>query len=268
MPSRQLLTDARQSRLLHRLATQFAAAVAEGSEVHETPGYRIHVWPTADPFYRNVAIPIDAAASTQSAVAAMLRVFAANGRRARLEFFEELWPDLSDVLEQAGLFLERRGEVMVHSVGVPCPAMSVPRVQALDAATPRGLLDRFLDGAAAAFGEPAAMLATGEVDRLALGLRTGTVVAAAAMAGKTPVAGASVIRAGAVGELVGVWCLQAWRRRGLARSSCRLVIERFFRAGGEVVWLSAGDAASTNLYRGLGFVACGTQLNFAEPAVA
>ena len=58
LPSRPIVSEAGPRPLLRRLAAQFAAAVAEGSEIRETPGYRIHLWPTPDPFYRNVAIPV------------------------------------------------------------------------------------------------------------------------------------------------------------------------------------------------------------------
>ena len=47
-----------------------------------------------------------------------------------------------------------------------------------------------------------------------------------------------------------------------------MLLERFFAAGGELAWLSAADVASAALYRSLGFAPCGTQLNYAGPAVA
>jgi hypothetical protein len=47
--------------------------------------------------------------------------------------------------------------------------------------------------------------------------------------------------------------------------ACALLLGRFFAEGGEVAWLSAGDAASAGLYRTLGFRPCGTQLNYARP---
>jgi ribosomal protein S18 acetylase RimI-like enzyme len=134
----------------------------------------------------------------------------------------------------------------------------------LTADEPRPMLASFLGGAAEAFGEPAAMLAAGEVERLATGLARGAVVAAAALMGGRPVSGASLIRAGRVAELAGVWTSAAWRRRGLARRCCALLLERFFGGGGEVAWLSASDAAGASLYRSLGFAPLGTQLNYAR----
>ena len=72
-----------------------------------------------------------------------------------------------------------------------------------------------------------------------------------------------MIRTGAVAELAGVWTLPGWRRCGLARACCRLLLDRFFATGGELAWLSVGDAAGAALYVGLGFRPCGTQLNYA-----
>jgi ribosomal protein S18 acetylase RimI-like enzyme len=125
------------------------------------------------------------------------------------------------------------------------------------------LLALFLRAAAATFDQETAMLAPGEVERLGDGLREGTIMVAAASREGRPVAGASLVRAGDVAELVGVWCRQDWRRQGLARACCRRVVEHFRAAGGDLVWLSTGDEASTGLYRSLGFSPCGTQLNYA-----
>jgi predicted GNAT family acetyltransferase len=86
--------------------------------------------------------------------------------------------------------------------------------------------------------------------------------------GELPVSGSSLIGPGPVAELAGVWTRPPWRRRGYARAVCRLLLERYFAAGGELAWLSAGDLASGALYRRLGFVPCGVQLNYVGPASA
>ena len=44
--------------LLARLEAQLHEALAEGSEINETSAFRLHVWRTPDPFYRNVAVPL------------------------------------------------------------------------------------------------------------------------------------------------------------------------------------------------------------------
>jgi ribosomal protein S18 acetylase RimI-like enzyme len=257
-----------RGRLLRRLAGQFAAAVAAGSEVHEVPGFRVHLWPTVDPFYRNVAIPVREVDDWRGAIAAMARVFEDRGRTPRLEFFSELWPGLAAALEASGFVLERRGELLVSGrldLAQPCVSSIAPRLLAGDDPPPR--LAAFLAGAAEAFGEQAAVSAPGELERFADGLRQGALAAAMVPAeGEvTPVSGATLVRAGGVAELAGVWTRAGWRRRGHARAVCALLLERFFAGDGEVAWLSAGDAAGAGLYRGLGFWPCGTQLNHARP---
>lgn len=249
--------------LLARLADQFAAAVADGSEVHDLPGFRVHLWREADPFYRNVAIPTGPACDLPPAIGVMTALFEAHGRIPRLEFFAELWPGLAGALEAEGFTLERRSPVLVLDASrAPAPA-AAPRL--LDAGTPTALLGAFLAGVAAAFAEPAMTPAPGELDRFARGLREGGIAAAAVLtvAGE-PVSGASLIRTGPVAELAGVWTMPGWRRRGLARAVCASLLARFFATGGEIAWLSAGDAASEALYRSLGFLPCGTQLNYAR----
>jgi ribosomal protein S18 acetylase RimI-like enzyme len=256
------VSEAARRALLARLAAQFAEAVADGSEVHEIAGFRVHLWHAADPFYRNVAIPVGPVDDWRPAIAAMRDLFEEHRRTPRLEFFAELWPGLAAALEAAGFQAERRAAVMTRGPEGPLATGAPARL--LTADEPRPMLASFLGGAAEAFGEPAAMLAAGEVERLATGLARGAVVAAAALMGGRPVSGASLIRAGRVAELAGVWTSAAWRRRGLARRCCALLLERFFGDGGEVAWLSASDAAGASLYRSLGFAPLGTQLNYAR----
>jgi ribosomal protein S18 acetylase RimI-like enzyme len=257
-----------RERLLRRLAEQFAAAVADGSEVREVPGFRVHLWPAADPFYRNVAIPVREVNDRRGAIAAMAKAFEDRGRTPRLEFFAELWPDLAAALEADGFVLERRGEVMACGRLDPAsPSVALVAPQLLGGDEPLPRLAAFLAGAAEAFGERAAVSASGELGRFADRLRQGALEAAMVLADSeaTPVSGATLIRAGGVAELAGVWTRAGWRRRGYARAVCALLLERFFAEGGEVAWLSAGDTASAGLYRSLGFRPCGTQLNYARP---
>ncbi|HEX6011194.1 MAG TPA: GNAT family N-acetyltransferase, partial [Geminicoccaceae bacterium] len=147
----------------------------------------------------------------------------------------------------------------------PFLAPPAPHLLARDEPLPR--LAAFLAGAAEAFGEQAAVSASGELERFADGLRQGALAAAMVPADREamPISGATLIRAGGVAELAGVWTRAGWRRRGHARAVCALLLERFFAEGGDVAWLSAGGTASVGLYRSLGFWPCGTQLNYARP---
>lgn len=254
--------------LLERFAAQLLAAVAEGSLIHETEAFRIHLWPTPDPFYRNVAVPVRPAADWPRAIAAMRRVFAAHGRTPRLEFFAELWPGLEAALEDQGFVPERRAAVMARGPGTVAGGEAAgPRPVLLTGDASLPLLATFFAGAFEAFAEPLApATCEAEVARLAAGLRGGTIRAAAVLADGRPVSGASLIGVGPVAELAGVWTSPAWRRRGLAAAACASLLARLFAEGGELVWLSAVDAAAAALYRRLGFGTCGTQLNHVAPA--
>lgn len=250
--------------LLPHLARQFASAVADGSEVRDAEAFRVHLWPTADPFYRNVAVPVAPTADWPHAIGAMRRVFAEARRTPRLEFFAELWPDLPEALERAGFVREREGEVMAMAAGQLVPTPVPEALQLLDGTTPLALLARFLARAGEAFGETDALQVPGELARFADGLRRGTIGAAAVLVAGEPVSGASLTGLADVAELVGVWTHSGWRRRGYARAACTAVLQRLFRHGGRLAWLSAGDTASAQLYRSLGFRPCGLQLNYVD----
>jgi ribosomal protein S18 acetylase RimI-like enzyme len=251
--------------LLPRLAAQFAAAVADGSERYDTPGFRVHIWPAPDPFHRNVAIPVGSECAQPEAVADMLRLFAECGRAPTVEYFAELWPTLAPALAAHGLELDACGDVMVTAPPAR-PATPADSARLLTADDAPALMHEFLSGANAVFGQRAALLAPGEPERFAAGLRRGTLAAAAVVRDREPVAGASLIRAGTVAELAGVWTRPKWRRQGHARACCRLLLQQFFADGGELVWLSVHEPEAGSLYADLGFRACGTQLNFVGSA--
>ncbi len=260
------MTTGARHHLLRRLAAQFATAVANGSVVHDAGSFRVHVWPTADPFYRNVAVPVEPTGDWPQAIAAMQRVFALAGRTPRLEFFAELWPDLPAALDAAGFVTERHSEVMALAPTQLVPAAVPVEPRLLGAEAPRSLLAAFLAGAGEAFGEAASLQAPGELERFADGLRRGTIEAAAMLDATRPVSGASLTGRADVAELVGVWTCAEWRRRGYARATCTRLLQHLFDAGGALAWLSAGDSASCRLYRSLGFQPCGVQLNYVGPA--
>ena len=254
------MTTARPE-ILRQLAAQFAAAVAEGSTRHDVPGFRIHIWPMPDPFYRNVAIPTDPACVRPDAVEAMLGVFAAHDRLPTVEYFEELWPALAAVLTAHGLVQDNRGQVMALE-GPPAGAGPPSGARLLGPGDPPGVIGDFLLGAATVFGQRAGLLGPGEIERFADGLARGTLAAARVRRGQETVAGASLIGRGAVAELAGVWTLPASRRQGHARACCRLLLEDFFAGGGKLAWLSVHEPEAGALYAALGFRPCGTQLNF------
>lgn len=250
--------------LLARLEAQLHEALAEGSEIHETSAFRLHVWRTPDPFYRNVAVPLLPQANWSSAIDELRVLCERCERRPRVEFFGELWPTLEAALASAGFMAEARWPVLAARAAPERPAAAA-EVVLLTGATPVPVLRACLEGAAAAFHEPAAYInAPGELERLQEGLASGSLRSAAIFVGGLPVSGASLAGRGSVVELLGVWTSPSHRRLGLARAACAELLHGFFAGGGEIAWLTSASEAGHGLYQKLGFVACGTHLDYAD----
>ncbi len=265
---------------LAAVEAQFLAAMATGATTVETPAFRVHLWPEPDPFYRNVAVPTHRVAKWAPAIAAMRQAFAAADRAPRLEFLEDLWPDLSPALIDAGFAAASRMPVMIATDRPPespaDPASGRP-VTHLDGATGREVLEAYLEVANAAFGQPlppatrsreVALLESGlERGRCRIGVifdEAGDVLAGAGLIGITslPLGGGAPVP---VAELAGVWTAADHRRCGLARRVTAAVLDRFASAGG-VAWLAAEEERSAALYARLGFREIGHQRTFSEPA--
>jgi ribosomal protein S18 acetylase RimI-like enzyme len=248
--------------LLARLQAQLRRALASRSEVIELSAFRLHVWPHGNLFYRNIAVPMRRPAAWDPAVSELLARFDALGRSPRLEFVEELWPDLPAALEVRGLRCEMRAVAMALDA-TRAPSGSAEPAVRLGPEQSDERLARFIARAEAVFAMPPRAIPTAELDELRGELATGRTITTAVLAGEQPVAAASLAGCDGTAELVGVWTLPGQRRQGLAAACCRLAIQEFVRASGELVWLSAPGTDGERLYRRLGFVAVGTQLNYA-----
>jgi ribosomal protein S18 acetylase RimI-like enzyme len=250
--------------LLARVQAQLRRGFASGSEVRTTDAFAVYLWLHGDVFYRTRALPLRRPQEGWAAdIAAMLDVFAAAGRTPRLEVLEELWPDLPPALIAGGLVCELRARVLIRRGAAPPGAAD--GIVLLEPALGHAPLSAFIAAAEAAYGMAPREIPAAETELLARELEEGLTVVAAAFADGGPVAGASLIGIGAVAELAGVWAAPGWRGRGLAHAACARALGAFAARGGELAWLSAGDATAERLYRRLGFVPAGTQLNFVRP---
>jgi GNAT superfamily N-acetyltransferase len=198
----------------------------------------------------------------RTSVEALLELGRSHGIVPRLEFMAELHPTLPSALERSGFRRLSADPVMTTTVGrlAPPPGLGAStRYRRLDPRDGARLRD-FVEVQADAFGMPRA---TGYafLERMHRTLAGGDALAALLQVGGALAAGACLQRAGDWAELVGVFTVPAMRRRGLARALCATLLADATAAGIAQVWLSAaGDAE--RLYRRLGFMPVGTQLNY------
>jgi ribosomal protein S18 acetylase RimI-like enzyme len=104
-----------------------------------------------------------------------------------------------------------------------------------------------------ALAERAASVDAGKLAFARGRLARGLTVTAAAFVGRDPVASGSHQPIDGVTEIVGVACLPAFRRRGLASAVTSALAEDAARRGVSTVFLSADDDAVARIYGRLGF---------------
>jgi hypothetical protein len=251
--------------VLERIERQLHASLALGSRSRQLGAFKLFVWPTPDPHYRNAAVPTAKPARWAAAIAELLTAFMAEGRPPRLEFFVERWPGLREALEAAGLEVQLEAPVMaIENPPSPTALLRLPQgtLMRLKGHESNDALFAILAAAGSAFGETATA-SRGEMAVLRQRLRADQIRAAVLWDDGAPVAGASLVGTGPVRELAGVWTRPDRRRTGAAMRCCLNLIEGFFNSGGELAWLSAGSPASAALYARLGFHRIGTQLDMA-----
>lgn len=211
----------------------------------------------------HVAVPSGSEPHDWSAsVESLIGLGRSHGIVPRLEFMAELHPTLPSALEHNGFLRVSADPVMTAALTrlAPPPELAAStRYRRLEPQDGRRLRD-FVEAQAEAFGMPRA---TGYafLERMQRTLGEGTSLAAVLLVGGVPAAGASLQRAGDWAELAGVFTAAGMRRRGLARALCARLLSDAAAAGITHVWLSAASDAD-RLYRGLGFVPVGTQLNY------
>jgi predicted GNAT family acetyltransferase len=216
-------------------------------------GFAIY-WTPDDPTpWMNYAVPkLDAGAGQ---VQELIAAFATINRQPRLEFFAARYPNLRAELTRAGFGIEMQAPVMTMTAEQRTPAGSGHVTTASPADVP--LINSITDVAFGAESTEAQRTTT------AMAIAEGRYLAALAWEDGIPVSAGFAIGSAKVREIAGVATLPDYRRRGHAGSVIQALLKRFFEAGGEVAWLTPGDAGAEQLYTKLGFVAAGTQLNMA-----
>ncbi|MDQ3701991.1 MAG: GNAT family N-acetyltransferase [Chloroflexota bacterium] len=265
--------------LLRRLEDNASGAAARGRESVECGPFRALLDPSTDMVWLNYAVPISPGAllpgpALETALADLRHAFQARGRRLRFEFTAGLWPTFPTLLEQAGLVLQARHPLMVCTPADFTPVRP-PGVQArlLDGADrpalatfltvrQQGFADLFAPADLASASDPPQARA---IDELRQELESEQVRAALATVDGIPASAGVTAPLLGIAELAGVATVPQLRRRGGATALSSALVRDHFDRGGEIVWISAGDAIAQAVYERIGFRLVGARLNYIAP---
>ncbi len=188
----------------------------------------------------------------------MINSFASKGRRARVEYFHELNPDLASALEGKGFELEMNAPLMTlqrDDLAMSEHAFEYRAIRFGD----EGLLEAFFRRQSVAFGGDGGDRSLSWLPQVKEGLGRGSIMVSTVLHEGQPVAGA-VIQGRDDGELAGVWTSPAMRRKGYAQAVCQNLLRDYFLTR-ELCWLSSAENA-LRLYENLGFKRIGSQRNY------
>ncbi len=215
------------------------------------------LWVADEPtVWMNYAMPT--AKATLEDVRLMVTAFDSIGRVPRLEFFHDLHPTLVDLLTDAGFKTDLRAPIMTMVSASWKGYSSAVRVTSAlpgDAPTLLTIMN-------SAFGVEDAD--TNDT-RTVSALTDGRYLGALGWDCDDPVAGGFAVGDDRIREIAGIATLSSHRRRGYGAAVINHLLDRFFSAGGEVAWLTPGDAGAESLYTKLGFESTGTQLIMSKP---
>jgi ribosomal protein S18 acetylase RimI-like enzyme len=253
---------------LERLERNVVEWASFGRETIDVGPFRALLDPATDLVYLNYAVPV-APLGPWPAIAEALgylrMAFGVRRRTLRFEFTRELWPELAPALERGGLRLEARQPTMLVDAGSFTPRSSAAvTVRWLEPGHAAEEIAEFFRIRDVSFGVADAVDRSAEASDLLARMRSGNLRAAIALADgvragvgcTTPVAG--------VAELAGVGTLAEFRRRGVAATLSSGLVRDHFARGGDLVWLSAGDATAEAVYRRLGFRVVATHVNYID----
>lgn len=248
---------------LIQLEASLLLAGEHGRQLVQTSSFVAFISASDNP-YMSFATPTNDAPDWSVAIRTLCDVFTTRNRRARLEYFHELHPSLAPALEAAGFQQSSAAPVMTLTQNMLAPRPTHPHgtYRRLQADQPERLKEFLISQSVAYGGTGGNALAW--FPQLADGLRGGTILAAGLEQDSDFVSGVSIQVGGNIGELAGVWTRPDRQRRGLAFSVCRSLLADYFAAGFELCWLSAAEGAE-GVYKRLGFVRVGTQLNYDLP---
>lgn len=243
--------------LLQAIDRYVAGSLSRQRTCVDTPGFWLLLSPEIDMVYVNYAVPTGAAVDAD-AVRALVAAFQEHERTPRLEFRAEAHPYLAGTMSEAGFVVEHIQPVMACEPSSftpqPTPGVEVERLG------PDSDLRAFLEVANLAFGmeEP---VDERKIARTRKGVSEGHWNLAMGRIGGVSAGTGYLGPFEGVAELAGIGTHPNFRRKGVASAVSTVLMDDFFRSGGSLVWLSAGDDGAQAVYERLGFRTVATQMN-------
>jgi hypothetical protein len=259
------ITETDTIELARRLEQSVSLASAPGCDTIACGPFRAFFDPHTAYNELNYAMPIAPLGDGDELAAAIsdLRLlFHQRGRRLRVEFVEELWPELSAALERVGLALENCEPLMACTPAAfaPIAAPSV-LVHALGPDDPDADLASYLQIRDETEAQPAAEQVARLREQIAQGHGW---FALASFDGRAAGTGRCLVADGGLGELVAIVTRHELRRRGIAGTVVSFLVQHHFDASGTLAWLSAANGGAESVYARVGFRSIGSLLNYEE----
>ncbi len=231
------------------------AASERYTSVH-VPPFTAFFHPFDAMVYLNYAIPDGpVTGDTREALRKLRSEFEARNRVPRFEYVDELAPELSGRLRDAGYKQEAEARLMVctRDTYVPFPAPQGLTVSVLSPESPREEVREFCATTQQGFNPGTTpVVSDEEVSKTLADLKDGRAFLAR-MEGH-PVSGGLVTPPhDGTSELAGVATLQEWRGRGIGAAVVSRAAEEAFARGVEVLFLSTITEEAGRLYERVGF---------------
>lgn len=258
--------------LLQRIEQINCKVAAQSRDVIAVGSFQALIDPSCDLTWLNYAVPVEPLGTNTEVTEVLLElreVFAQRDRILRFEFTESLWPRLPELLKDAGFTVEARHPMMLCTPRDFQPyQISRVQVEYLTAADDIEALTTYLCVRNQGFDYHADEPPTEqEIAELAEQIQQGMMRCALARLDGIPAGIGAILPMFGVGELAGVATIPALRRQGVAATLCSDLVKDHFQRGGDLVWLSAGDAIAQATYERIGFRVVDTRLNYIDATV-
>ena len=241
--------------MLERLHRHLCATASIERERIELLSFLVTINRSEPLRFYNYALPLGAPAD-RAAVEQLIAVFREHDRLPRLEWIEEIAPELTAVLAECGFEQELRTPLMA------CEPSSLVEPPMPAGATVAPLADLDLEArddlTRAAFGEPPRAPGTPARDPRARGCG----IAVAHVGGELAAAATHSPVIEGVSEIMGVATAARFRRRGLGATVTATASRAAFDAGAELCVLTPGHEAAQRIYAAAGYETIATMLHW------